>query len=179
MLALVLTFLTILAVLLGPILIKPIERNVEIFFLVAGTIIAAVTGQLSSALVRSALREPIELTSAVLVFGIVFRLLRARLDRLLSAATRMFGQRWLCFALTIVLGLLAGFITAVVAALVFAEAISLLKMDRSTEVAATVLGCFAIGLGAVTTPLGMPASTLVLAALHADSFTWRECWARS
>ena len=170
MVALVLTFLTILAVLLGPILIKPIERNVEIFFLVAGTIIAAVAGQLSSALVRSALREPIELTAAVLVFGIVFRLLRARLDRLLSAATRMFGQRWLCFALTIVLGLLAGFITAVVAALVFAEAISLLKMDRSTEVAATVLGCFAIGLGAVTTPLGMPASTLVLAALHADFF---------
>ena len=168
MLALVLTFLTILAVLLGPILIKPIERNVEIFFLVAGTIIAAVTGQLSSALVRSALREPIELTLAVLVFGIVFRLLRARLDRPLSAATRRFGQWWLCFALTIVLGLLAGFITAVVAALVFAEAISLLKMDRSTEVAATVLGCFAIGLGAVTTPLGMPASTLVLAALHAD-----------
>ena len=69
---------------------------------------------------------------------------------------------------TIILGLLAGFITAVVAALVFAEAVALLKMDRSAEIAATVFGCFAIGLGAVTTPLGMPASTLVLAALHAD-----------
>ena len=133
MVALGLTFLTILAVLLGPILIKPLERNVEIFFLVAGTIIAAVAGQLTSALVRSALREPIELTAAVLVFGIVFRWLRARLDRLLSAATRMFGQRWLCFALTIVLGLLAGIITAVMAGIVFAEAISLLNIDRSTE----------------------------------------------
>ena len=65
-------------------------------------------------------------------------------------------------------GVLAGFITAVVAALIFAEAISLLKMDRSAEIAATVFGCFAIGLGAVTTPLGMPASTLVLAVPHAD-----------
>lgn len=74
----------------------------------------------------------------------------------------------MCFGLTIILGLLAGFITAVVAALVFAEAVALLKMDRSAEIAATVFGCFAIGLGAVTTPLGMPASTLVLAALHAD-----------
>jgi len=40
----------------------------------------------------------------------------------------MFGQRWFCFGLTIILGLLAGFITAVVAALVFAEAVALLKM---------------------------------------------------
>src|SRR5271156_2094328 len=101
MVALVLTFLTILAVLLGPILIKQLERNVELFFLVAGTIIAAVTGQLSSALVRSALREPIELTAAVLVFGIVFRLMRARLDRLLSSATRMFGERGRCVSLAV------------------------------------------------------------------------------
>ena len=168
MIAVILTSLAILAVLLGPILVKPIERNVELFFLVAGTITAAVMGQFSSALIRTALREPIALTSAVLVFGIAFRLMRSRLDQLLSGAVRMFGQRRLCFGLTIILGLLAGFITAVVAALVFAEAVSLLKMDRSAEVAATVFGCFAIGLGAVTTPLGMPASTLVLAALHAD-----------
>jgi predicted cation transporter len=56
----------------------------------------------------------------------------------------------------------------VVAALVLAEAISLLRLDRTAQIAATVFGCFAIGLGAVMTPLGMPASTLVLAALHAD-----------
>ncbi len=168
MIALILTFLTILAVLLGPILVKPIERNVELFFLIAGTITSAVAGQFSFALVRAALREPVALTSAVLLFGIAFRLLQVRLDRLLSRGVRVFGQRWLCFGLTIVLGLLAGFITAVVAALVFAEAVSLLKMDRSAEVAMTVFGCFAIGLGAVMTPLGMPASTLVLAALHAD-----------
>jgi predicted cation transporter len=41
-------------------------------------------------------------------------------------------------------------------------------MDKREFSARTVLGCFAIGLGAVLTPLGMPASTLVLAALHAD-----------
>src|SRR5271168_4091467 len=138
MMTLVLASLTILAVLLGPILVKSIEPNVEVFFLVAGTITATVTGQFSAALVASALREPIELTAAVLVFGIVFRLMEARLDRLFSTATGMFDQRWLCFGLTIVLGLRAGFITAVVAALVFAEAVSTLKMDRSAEIAATV-----------------------------------------
>ena len=57
MIAVILTSLTILAVLLGPILVKPIERNVEFFFLVAGTITSAVTGQFSSALVRTALQR--------------------------------------------------------------------------------------------------------------------------
>ncbi len=154
--------------LLGPILVKPIERNVEFFFLVAGFVISVAMGQFSFALVRTALSEPIPLTSAILVFGIAFRLLQVYLDRLFSEAVRMLGQRWLCFGLTIILGLLAGFITAVVAALVFAEALSLLRLDRTAEIAATVFGCFAIGLGGGMTPLGMPASTLVLTALNAD-----------
>ena len=96
MIPLILTFLTILAVLLSPILIKPIERNVELFFLVGGTITSAVTEQFSAAVVKTALREPIALTSAVLGFGIVFRLMQRYLDRLFSEAVRMFGQRWLC-----------------------------------------------------------------------------------
>jgi predicted cation transporter len=163
-----LTALTILTVLLGPILVEPIERNLEFFFLVAGMTTSVLMGQFSPGMMRTALSEPIALTAAILIFEIMFRVLQAHLDRLFSEASRIFGQRWLCFGLTIVLGLSAGFITAVVAALVFAELISLLRLDRTAEVAATVLGCFAIGLGAVLTPLGMPASTLVLAALHAD-----------
>jgi predicted cation transporter len=163
-----LAIIMVVVVLLGPILVKPVERNIELFFLVAGIVTALVFGQFSYALVRNALREPIELTAAVLLFGIVFRLNRVRIDRLFTQATRRFGQHRTCFVLTLAVGLSAGFITAVVAALIFAEAIALLKMDRSSEIAATVLGCFAIGIGAITTPLGMPASTLVLAALHAD-----------
>jgi predicted cation transporter len=160
--------LTILAVLLGPILIPSIEHNVELFFLIAGVITAAAMGQLSLPLIRHALHEPIALTSAVLVFGIVFRLGRESLDRLFAEAVRVFSHRWLCFGLTLALGLLAGFITVIVAALIFAEAVALLKLNRDAETAATVFGCFAIGLGGGLTPLGMPASTLVLAALHAD-----------
>ena len=165
---LILSALTISAVLLGPILVKPIERNVEFFFLVAGMIISIAMGQFGFALVRTALSEPIPLTSAILVFGVAFRLAQVYLDRLFSEAVRMLGQRWFCFGLTIVLGLLAGFITAMVAALVLAEVLSLLKLDRTAEITATVFGCFAIGLGGGLTPLGMPASTLALAALHAD-----------
>ena len=48
----ILSALMIFAVLLGPILVKPIERNVEFFFLVAGFVISVAMGQFSFALVR-------------------------------------------------------------------------------------------------------------------------------
>ena len=39
--------LILLVVLLGPVLIKPVERNIEIFFLVVGALAAMVSGQWS------------------------------------------------------------------------------------------------------------------------------------
>ena len=54
MMTLILTSLTILAVLLGPILVKPIERNVELFFLLIGVLTACVMRQFDAALVRAA-----------------------------------------------------------------------------------------------------------------------------
>ncbi len=79
----------------------------------------------------------------------------------------MLDPRIVCFCLLIVLGFLAGFITPVVSALVFVEAISLLRCDRWVEIAATVFACFAIGFGAGLTPLGMPGIAVVLRSLHA------------
>jgi predicted cation transporter len=70
--------------------------------------------------------------------------------------------------LTIVLGFSAAFITPVVSALIFVEAISLLRLGRQAEIVATVLACFAIGIGAGITPLGMPGIAVVLRSLHAD-----------
>jgi predicted cation transporter len=55
-----------------------------------------------------------------------------------------------------------------VSALIFVEAISLLRYDRWAEIAATVFGCFAIGFGSSITPLGMPVAAIILSSLHAD-----------
>jgi predicted cation transporter len=70
--------------------------------------------------------------------------------------------------LIVALGLLSSVITAVIAALILVEAISLLNLDRKSEIAAVVLACFAIGLGAALTPVGEPLGTIAIAALHAD-----------
>ena len=164
----ILTSLTILAVLLGPILVKPIERNTEIFFLLIGVLTACVMRQFDATLVRAALTEPLSFTVAVLVFGAAFRLLRDYLDQLLRRVIRLLDPRILCFCLAIVLGFLAAFITPVVSALVFVEAVSLLRCERWAEIAATVFACFAIGFGAGLTPLGMPGIAVVLRSLHAD-----------
>ena len=164
----IITSLTILAVLLGPTLVRPIERNVELFFLLIGVLTACIMGQFNAALVWAALSEPLSFTVAVLVFGATFRLLRDYLDQLLRRVIQLLDPRIFCFCLTIILGFFAAFITPVVSALVFAEAISLLRYDRWAEITATVFACFAIGFGAGLTPLGMPGIAVVLRSLHVD-----------
>jgi predicted cation transporter len=61
--------LILLAVLLEPVLIKPVERNIEVFFLAVGALAAAVSGQWSWALLHAAVTEPVALTIAVLVLA--------------------------------------------------------------------------------------------------------------
>ncbi|HVA67747.1 MAG TPA: DUF1646 family protein [Candidatus Binataceae bacterium] len=158
----------LIAVLLGPVLVKPVEQNIEIFFLVAGAFASAITGQWGKRLFVAALTEPIALTIAVLVFGVVARLARPSLDRMVERLVKVVAPRWIYFALIIVLGLLSSVITAVIASLILVETIALLKLDRHSEIAAVVLACFAIGLGAALTPVGEPLGTIAIAALKAD-----------
>ena len=160
--------LVIVVVLLGPVFIEAIEQNLELFFLLVGVLTACIMGQFSAAIGWAALSEPLPFTLAVLFFGAIFRLLRDYFDQLLRRVIRLLDARILCFCLAILLGFLAAFITPVVSALVFVEAISLLHCDRGSEIAATVFACFAIGFGAGLTPLGMPGIAVVLRSLHAD-----------
>lgn len=166
--ALAVAITVIVAVLLGPVLSRAVERNVEFFFLIVGALTACVMGQFDAALVREALREPLSFTLAVLVFGGIFRLLRDYLDELLRRVILLVDPRVLCFGLAVMLGLLAALITPVLSALIFVEAIFLLRCERSSKISATVYACFAIGFGAGLTPVGMPGIAVVLSSLHAD-----------
>jgi predicted cation transporter len=163
----VLGFLT-LGVLICPVLIESVEQNLEIFFLGAGAVASATTGQWGKHLLHAAVTEPIPLTIAVLGFGIIARLLRPTLDRAVARLVKSVAPRWIYFALIILLGLFSSVITAVIAALILVEAIAVLKLDRQSEAAAVVLACFAIGLGAALTPVGEPLGTIATAALNAD-----------
>jgi len=157
----------ILLVLFGPIFIGAIERNLEVFFLAIGFVTAWMMGELKGALVHDVLVEPLSFTLAVLIFGSAFRLGRSYLDRQLARLILVVEPSRICFGLTLLLSALAPFITPVVSALVFVEAIALLRLDRAGRIAVTVLGCFSIGLAAGLTPLGMPGIAVVLRSLQA------------
>jgi len=160
--------LILIAVLAGPILIKPVERNIELFFLSVGALASIVTGQFRWLMVRDAATEPIPLTIAVLVFGALARVGRPAFDRGVQRLRAVVSARWIYFALIVLLGLISSVITAVVAALLLVEAIALLKLDRPSETTAVVLACFAIGLGSALTPMGGPLAAIAIAGLGAD-----------
>src|SRR5690625_6339778 len=71
---------------------------------------------------------------------------------------------------TIVLGLISSIITAIVAAIILVSVISVLNMDRQSEIRLVILACYAIGLGAGLTRLGEPLWTIVVAKLEEEIF---------
>src|SRR5258708_34849050 len=99
--------LILLAVLLGPVMIKPVERNIEVFFLIVGALAAAVSGQWSWPLVHAAVTEPIALTIAVLVFGAVACLMRPAFDRWIQRLLGVMSAHWSSLILIFVLVLLS------------------------------------------------------------------------
>jgi len=114
---------------------------------------------------RSPLVEPIKITLAVLIAGVLFRLVRPKIGAWTNHFARRVGVAPLFFVIVVGLGLLSSIITAIIAALVLAEVISALRLPRKIELRLVVIACFSIGLGAVLTPLGEPLSTIAVSRL--------------
>ncbi len=158
----------LLAVLVGPFLDHRIERNLEAFLFVMGTLSALASTVLTTHLVTQALRDPIPITIAVFVSGMVFTWGRRWLDAGITWLIARAGPALVAALITIVLGLASSIITAIIASLVLVELIAPMRLQRSDEVRLVVLACFAIGLGAVLTPVGEPLSTIAIAKLGQD-----------
>jgi predicted cation transporter len=158
-----------------PFFSRKIEKQLEAFLFVMGILAVTVTGLWSWELVRKALEEPIKITLAVLGAGVLFRFIRPKVGTWATLFGERVGFGILFFLIVVGLGLLSSVITAIIAALVLAEIISVLRLPRKLEVRMVVISCFAIGLGAVLTPLGEPLSTIAVGKLrgapyHADFF---------
>lgn len=160
----------LLAVLILPFFSKKVEANLEVFLFVMGVAAAIVSRQMSWHLGYEALYEPLPITAAVLVFGLIFKLTRPVLDRAVTAALRRVSIPVFVFGLIILLGATASIITVIIASLILVEVISMLKLDKAHETRLVILACFAAGLGAVLTPIGEPLSTLAIAKLK----SWPE-----
>lgn len=162
-------------VLILPFASRWVEEELEAFLLVMGVLAVTLSGRWSAHLIEEALTEPIKISLAVLLFGFAFRRYRAAIRLRVDGWVDRLGLRWFLFVLVVGLGFLSSAITAIIAALILVEIIDSLKMEESKERAVVILTCYAIGLGAVLTPIGEPLSTIATAKLsgepyHADFF---------
>ncbi len=148
-----------------PFSVKRVEEELEAFLFVMGLAAVTISGLWSLHLVKEALKEPLAITAAVAIVGWLFKQVRPRLSGWLETLTARLGLSWTIFILVAVLGLGSSVFTAIVAAIMLAEIVTLLKLNRDYEIKLTVYACYAIGLGAALTPLGEPLSTIVVAKL--------------
>ncbi|MFH1368750.1 MAG: DUF1646 family protein [Elusimicrobiota bacterium] len=168
-------------VLVLPVTVRFIEHNLELFLLAMGALSVTFSHFLGEEklwtlrLIEEALVEPVAITAAVAVFGLLVFLFRKKLVDSIIKIEHKLGSKLFCFALITVLGITSSMITAIMAAIILSEVVSSLRFSRDFEVKLVVLGCFSIGLGAVLTPIGEPLSTIAVSKLkgapfHADFF---------
>jgi predicted cation transporter len=162
---------TIIALVLAtPFVSHKVEKQLEAFLFVMGVLAVTISGLWSLELVKKALEEPIKITAAVLIAGLIFRSIRSKVGVWATRFGERFGFGLLFFLIVAGLGLLSSVITAIIAALVLAEVASALRLPRKTEVRLVIVACFSIGLGAVLTPLGEPLSTIAVGKLAGDPY---------
>lgn len=178
-------FVIFLIVLLGPFLVKKIEHNLEAFLFSMGilavtldTFLLKVTRGATNeilpnwnlGLIEKAIVDPIEITMAVLIAGLLFHYGRGNLKSFTDSLLKKVPLKVFVFLIVVVLGLLSSIITAIIAALLLVEIVSALKLNRKTQINLVIIACFAIGLGAALTPVGEPLSTIVIKTKLQESF---------
>jgi predicted cation transporter len=164
-----LTIILILVLFL-PFTIKQVEHNLEAFLFIMGLAAAAISQVLDSSLIITALEDPIKITLAVLIAGLLFRWCQSPIEKGILGLSQMVPTRLFFALVVIILGLISSVITAIIAAIVLVVIVSVLRLDRQSEIRLVVLACFSIGLGAALTPIGEPLSTIAISKLNEQFF---------
>jgi predicted cation transporter len=143
-----------------------VEEQLEIFLFVMGVAAVTISRQWEMPLVVEALVEPVRITIAVFIAGVIFRYLQAPLAHNINRIEKKLGLKFFVFLVVVLLGLLSSVITAIIAALLLVEITGHLKLDRKSEIRMVIISCFSIGLGAALTPVGEPLSTIAISKLR-------------
>lgn len=155
----------IVVVLILPLTVHKVEENLEAFLFACGAFAVTVSHVWSGHLVLSALKDPIKITLAVLIAGLLFRQFNVHLQKLTQKAVKAIGLRWTLFLIVLVLGVTSSLITAIIAALILAEIAVMLPLEKAGRIKLVTFSCYAIGMGAVLTAVGEPLGTVVISKL--------------
>ncbi len=167
--------LVALCLLVCPLAVRWVESHLELFLLAIGAAAITVSNQWSVALIRQALASPVYVAFIVVVVSVIFNNYSRYIFRVLFAFFRALEPRYSFALLIFVLGMTSSFVSVTVSALVLAEVLKVVSLEHNTTVKITVFACYAIGLGAVLTPLAEPMGLVISSALagpphHADFF---------
>ncbi|MGJ7919327.1 DUF1646 family protein [Neobacillus sp. LXY-4] len=160
----------LISVLFLPFSVKKVEDNLEVFLFIMGVAAASFSGMMNSHLIEKALIDPINITIAVLLAGLVTKWAQHPLEKSILSLSNLLSPRVFLALTVIILGLISSIITAIIAAIVLVIIINVLPLDRQSEIRYTILACFSIGLGAALTPIGEPLSTITVSKLNEDFF---------
>ncbi|MDY0393352.1 DUF1646 family protein [Virgibacillus halophilus] len=160
----------LLLVLFLPFSVKYVEEHLEPFLFLMGIAAALVSNVLDMDLVIKALEDPINITLAVLIAGLIFRWGQDPIEKGILGLSNKIPFKLFLALTVIILGLISSIITAIIAAIVLVVIVSVLRLDRGSEVRLVVLACFSIGLGAALTPIGEPLSTITVSKLNESFF---------
>ncbi len=171
--AVALSILLILILVL-PATVKAVEENLELFLFIMGIIAGFVTGVIWDPHVwKEALLEPvmihgvpIGIFQVVLVAGLVAYFLRHRFEHLVARLLQSRRAYLYLGLLTFVLGMMSSIISVIVAAVLLSEIALLLKIERKYRTLYCIYSCYALGIGAILTPVGEPLATIVVSKLR-------------
>lgn len=159
-----------LMVLVLPFSVRYVEEELEIFLFGMGLLAVSLSRLWSLSLVTETLAQPLGITFSVGAVGLVFFLMRSKWSLWIRSFKETFGLKCTLFSLVFFLGLLSAWFTAVVAALILVEAVSVLRLKRASEIRVVILACYAIGLGSALTPVGGPLAAITISRLNANFY---------
>ena len=169
--------LVILAVLILPFAVKKVEENLEIFFLIMGVCAVTISGLWSPELVIEALKAPVVIGNVpigifqvVMVFGLLIHFFNRAFCRGVLLVASKLGWRLFTFLMILVCGILSSLVSIIVTAVLLSEIIAALPLDKKERIKFAVVACFAMGLGAVLTPVGEPLSTILVSKLSGPPY---------
>jgi predicted cation transporter len=185
----ILLCLVVLAVLILPFKVKKVEENLEPFFLVMGLLAVTISHftipvtMWTWSLVVEALEAPviiggipIGIFQVVLIFGLLtYYFNKQFVSGVVSIANKL-GPRLFIFLLVLIFGLISSVISVIITAVLLAEMTAVLPYSKKDKIKLVVVTCFAVGMGAVLTPLGEPLSTILVQKLSGAPYNAGFAW---
>lgn len=160
-LTIVLLSIIVINLLVWPLLSKWVENHLEVFLLLVGIAAVTVTGGWSKNFIYQTFNAPVNVAFIVLVVSVIFSHYSRYIFRVLFILFRYLEPQYSFAVLVFLLGLTSSVFSVTVAALVLAEVLQVVNLERDQTIKVTVYACYAIGLGAVLLPLAEPAGLVI------------------